>query len=81
MRSNFFSLFGMRSTRHLKVGQEECVKVYACRISIKSVGAALKDMTLVGGIRLNCKGFKANSLMPVIFAKKVLQKYLVHNRG
>ncbi len=41
----------------------------------------IKDMTLVGEIRLNCKGFKADSLMPVVFAKKVLQKYLVHNRG
>jgi hypothetical protein len=44
-------------------------------------GVALKDMTLVGGIRLNYKGFKAESLMPVVFTKEVLQKYLVYNRG
>ncbi len=42
-------------------------------------GDALRDATLVGGIRLNNKGFKAESLMPVVFAKKVLEKYLVHN--
>jgi hypothetical protein len=64
----------MRSTRHLKVGQEECVGVYACHTSIKSEGAALKDMRLVGGIGLNCKGFKADSLMPVVFAKKGVTK-------
>jgi hypothetical protein len=39
-------------------------------------GVALKDMTLVGGIRLKYKGFKADSLMPVVFAKKVIEKYL-----
>ncbi len=50
-------------------------------ISIKLERFALKDTTLVGGIRLNNKGFKAKSLMPIIFAKKVLEKYLVHNRG
>ncbi len=33
-------------------------------------GLLLKDMTLIGGVRLNCKGFKANSLMSVVFAKR-----------
>jgi hypothetical protein len=34
-----------------------------------------------GGIRLNYKGFKAESLMSVVFTKIVLQKYLVYNIG
>jgi hypothetical protein len=32
-------------------------------------------MTIVGVFRLNYKGIKAASLIPVIFAKKVLEKY------
>jgi len=44
-------------------------------------GVALQDMTLVGGTRLNYKWFKAKSLMSVFLAKKVLQAYLVQNRG
>ena len=68
-------------THHLKVGQEDRVGIKACHISIKLEGVALKDMILIGGIRLNYKGFKADSLMPVVLAKKVLQTYLVHNRS
>ncbi len=69
------------STCHLKVGQEDCVGTWTCHISINLEGVALKDMTLIGGIRLNYKGFKAESLMPVVFTKKVLKKYLVYKRG
>jgi hypothetical protein len=44
-------------------------------VSIKSEGVALKDMTLVGGIRfLIKKGLKAKSLMPDVFTKNVLHK-------
>jgi hypothetical protein len=38
-------------------------------------------MTLVGGIRLSNKGFKAESLMPEVFTKKVLQKHLSQYRS
>ncbi len=40
-----------------------------------------ESLTLVGGIRFTYKGFKAESLMPDVFTKKVLQKHLYHNRG
>ncbi len=50
-------------------------------ISINSEGVALKDMTLIGGIRFNEKGLKAESLMPDVFTKNVLQKHLFHDRG
>ena len=81
MWSSFFSLFLKTSTRHLKVGQKDSVGTKACHISIKSEGCVLNDMTLVGGIRLNYKGIKSASLMPVVFEKKVLEKYLSRNRG
>ena len=50
-------------------------------ISIKSEGAALKDLTLVGGIRPSYKSITADSLRTVISPKKVLERYPAHNRG
>ena len=40
-------------------------------ISIKSEGAPLKDLTLVGGIRPSYESITANSLRTVVFPKKV----------
>ena len=48
---------------------------YWCQFSIKSEGVALKDWLLVGGIKLSYKGFKTDSLMSDVFAKKKLEKY------
>ena len=50
-------------------------------ISIKSEGCVQDDWTIAWGIRFNYKGFKAKTLMPVVFAKKVLERHLLHNRG
>ena len=67
-------------TRH-RFGQEDYVGTLACYTSIESEGCVQDDWTIVGGIRFNYKGFKANTLMPVVFAKKVLERHLLHNRG
>ena len=58
-----------------KAGQEEHVGTYWCQFSIKSEGVALKDWLLGGGIKLSYKGFKTDSLMSDVFAKKKLEKY------
>ena len=59
---------------------EDFIGRYGCHISIKLEGVALKDCTLVGGIRPSFKSITADSLRTVVFPKKVLEKYLMHNR-
>jgi len=79
--TNLLFTFLRTSTCQLKVGQEDCVGTYACRISIKSEGFVLQAIPLLGGIRLNYNGFNAKSLNLVVLAINVLQKYPAHHWG